>query len=120
MAEEVTIGGSGTLFVGENKTLRLEVLDAADLPVNCAGWTIVFDVRTSDSAAAPALISLTATVSGTYDAVRATNAQRASVALTPALLTAAGSYRYAWTRTNAGYVAVLRRGPIHIEKATNP
>jgi hypothetical protein len=120
MAKESTIGGNGTLFAGENKTLRFEVLDTSLVPVDMSGWTVVFDARYTDSEPAPALVSLSATIAGAYSATRSANAQRASVALTPAVLSAPGSYRYALTRTDSGFVTVIAFGWMTVEKATKP
>ena len=74
MATTQTIGGGGTLFVGEDKTLRLELLDpdtfvdgepvAASVPINMAGWTLLFDVRLKDNSPDPAILSKTPTLTG--------------------------------------------------------
>ena len=53
----MTIGGNGTLFVGEDKVLKIEVLDVVGVPVNMSGWQILFDVRKSDKSPDPALLS---------------------------------------------------------------
>jgi hypothetical protein len=118
MAKEVTIGGSGSLFVGEDKTFRLELLDAAGVPVNMAGWTIKMTVRVTDASADPALIEKTATVDGVYNAVRATNTQRAMVICTDVDLGAplvSNTYRCAWKRYDEGNETVLAYGPCIIQ-----
>lgn len=122
MANDVAIGGDGTLFVGEDKTFELEVLDGDGLPVDVAGWDIVFDVRKTDHAPDPALFSKTATVSGTYDAVRATNTQRASVSLTSDETDTikARTYRYSFKRLDHGDETVLAWGDFVVQKATAP
>lgn len=130
MATDVTIGGSGTLFVGEDKTLRLELLDENDLPVNMAGWTMLFDVREKDNSSA-ALLSKVPSVTGAYNAARAANTQRAEVTLTDDDLAAtifkgsnltagAKTYRHSWKRMDAGNETVLSRGDFSPEKATVP
>lgn len=129
MATDVTIGGSGELFADEDKQLVLEVLDSAGVPVNIAGWTIILDVRLKDNSPGAALLSKTAAVSGTYDAVRVTNTQRATVTLTDDethqfvgsnLPTGAKTYRHSWKRTDSGAETVLCRGDWAPEKATAP
>lgn len=122
MALNATIGGSGTLFVGEDKTFRFELLDVAGLPVDMAGWTMLFDVRGSDNAADPAIFSKTVTLSGVFNAVRAVNTQRGSTALTDTELnTVKGkTYRHSWKRMDDGVETVLAWGDFVVEKATAP
>jgi hypothetical protein len=120
MAELVTIGGSGALFVGEDKELRLEVLDADSIPVNISTWSIHFFVRVKDTSGDPAIFDKTATVIGVYSAVRATNTQRASVTLSDTELNTvkAKTYRHSWKRMDDGSETVLAYGPFVPEKAT--
>lgn len=122
MAEEVTIGNDGSLFVGEDKTLKLEVLDSAGVPVDLTGWTILFDARKSNTSADPALLSKNASVTGVYNAARATNTQRAVVALTDTELNTlkAITYRYSWKRMDDGSETVLAYGDFIPQKATAP
>jgi len=120
MATEVTIGGNGTLFVGEDKTLRLELLDPAGVPVNMATFTIKMIVRIKEPSPDPPILDKTATVSGTYSAVRATNAQRAVVTLTDTEMDALSgrTYRHSWKRTNTDNETILSFGPFIVEEAT--
>lgn len=122
MASNVTIGGSGSLFVGEDKTLRFELLDVAGLPVDMTGWAMVFDVRAKDTSLEPPILSKTPTLSGIYDDDRAANTQRASVTLSDddMNLFRAKAYRYSWKRMTAGSETVLARGNFAPEKATAP
>jgi len=120
-ATDVTIGGNGTLFVGEDKTFRLELIDSSEIPVNMAGWSILFDVRKTDKSLI-AILSKTATVTGVYNIVRATNTQRAIVTLTDTELNTvkARLYRHSWKRMDDGSETVLSRGNFAPEKATAP
>jgi hypothetical protein len=122
MATTVQIGGSGALFVGEDKTFTLETLDSSDIPVNMLGWTVLFDVRKSDKAPDPAIFSKSATIVGVFNVVRATNTQRAQVTLSDTEMnTVSGrTYRYSWKRMDDGVETVLARGPFVVEKATAP
>jgi hypothetical protein len=122
MATDVAIGGNGTLFIGEDKILRLELLDAASLPVDMTGWSIVFDVRSKDTSVDPALLSKTPTITGVYNAARATNTQRAEVTLSDddMNLFKAKIHRYSWKRLTANNETVLVRGNFAPEKATAP
>ena len=128
-ATTVTMGGigSGDLFVGEDKIFELELVDDPDLgtaavPVNMAGWNILFDVRTKDNASDPAILSKTATLTGVYNAVRATNTQRAVVTVTDTdmNLFRQKTYRHSWKRMDDGVETVLCRGDFIPEKATAP
>jgi len=120
MAEDVTIGGDGALFVGEDKTLKLEVLDADDVPVDITGWAITLDVRTRDNAADPALLSKSASITGTYSSTRASNTQRAVATLADddTVLLTAKTYRHSWKRTTAGNETILAYGDFVVERAT--
>jgi hypothetical protein len=119
MAENVKIGGSGNLFVGEDKTFRLELLDAAGVPVDMTGWVVRLDVRTSDTAAA-ALLSGNATITGTYNAARAVNTQRAELTATDTQMGAFSSttYRHSWKRTDDGSETILCYGDFRPQRAT--
>ena len=87
-----------------------------------SGWTLLFDVRHKDTSSDPAILSKTPSLSGTYNAVRATNTQRATVVLTDTdmNLFRAGTYRHSWKRMNDGSETVLAWGNFTPEKATAP
>lgn len=131
MATTVTIGGSGTLFVGEDKVFRFEVLqrrtdglphDATSVPEDMTGWALLFDVRKKDTSPDPAILSKTPTITGVYNVLRATNTQRAVTALTDTEMNLfrAKTYRYSVKRMDDGSETVLVRGNFAPEKATAP
>lgn len=117
MATDVAIGGNGTLFIGEDKLLRFSLLTT-----DMSGWTTVFDVRSKDKSADPAILSKSPTLTGVYSATPASNTQRAEVALSDddMNLFKAKTYRYSWKRMDAGNETVLARGNFVPEKATAP
>lgn len=123
MAENVTIGGGGTLFVGEDKTLSLELTSKADstVAVNMSGWTMVFDVRKSDTSQT-SILSLTPSVTGSFNALRSSNTQRAMVTISDEStnLFKGATYRYAWKRLDEDSETVLMWGDFVLEKATAP
>lgn len=129
MALEGQLGGDGDLFVGEDKTLKLEILDkATQLPVDIAGWAIKWEARKTDHAADPAKLSKTASVEGVYDgSSRAANTQRAVVVLSDDDTNAVSGqkatpedapYRYAWKRMDDGVETVLRYGDLVLQEST--
>jgi hypothetical protein len=122
MATTVQIGGSGKLFVGEDKTFRHETIDASGNPVDMTGWDVRFDVRKSDKAPDPAIFSKTAAIVGVYNATRAVNTQRAVVTLSDTEMNTVQekTYRFSWKRMDDGIETVLSRGPFVVEKATAP
>lgn len=122
MALEVTIGGDGALFVGEDKQFRFEILDTSSVPVNITGWVLLFDVRKKDNSAAPALLTKTPSITGVYNIVRATNTQRAIVTLTDddMNLFQAKTYRYSCKRMDDGSETVTNWGDFAPQKATAP
>jgi hypothetical protein len=120
MAKNVTIGGNGDLFVGEDKGIRLEVLDPEGYPVDLTGWTINFVVRLTDAADDPALLTKTATIAGTFDADRDINTQYAGIILSDDETNtfSAQTYRHSWKRMNGGYETLLAYGNFILELAT--
>ena len=121
MATNVTIGGNGALFVGEDKSIRLTVLNASGIPVNISGWNIVFDVRYKDTSS-NYIISITATIAGVYNVDPILNTQYAFVDLTDDIMNLfiAKTYRHSWKRQDAGNETVLARRDFKPEKATAP
>lgn len=122
MALQSDIGGNGSLFVGEDKVIRLELIDSVGVPVDMGLFEILFDVRTKDSSVDPALLSKTATVSGIYNSSRVSNTQRASIALSDTEMNTlrAKTYRYSFKRMDDGSETVLVYGNFNVEKATAP
>jgi hypothetical protein len=120
-AGHVTIGGNGALFAGEDKILALAAPTAPDgTPVPLAGASVLFEVRTTDTAAT-ALLSKAATIAGTYATTRASNTERAIVSLTDtetATLTGGTVYRHSWKRLDAGAERMLAYGFFYPERAT--
>jgi hypothetical protein len=119
MAEEVKIGGDGALFAGEDKTINFEILDADSVPVNMSGWTVAFLVRRSDTDT-ETVLTASASISGSYNATRASNTQRAVVTIldTDTQHLNAGKYRYSLKRTDDGNETVLNYGIYEVERAT--
>lgn len=116
MATTVAIGGSGTLFVGEDKTLYFT------LDEDMTGWGMLFDVRAKDNSPDPAILSKVPTVIGVWNATESLNTQKARVILTDddLNLVKAKTYRWSWKRMDGDVETVLSRGPFAPEKATAP
>jgi hypothetical protein len=130
MANDIQMGGieADRIFLDTDQTRDLEVLDldtdpTGATPKDIAGWAITFDVRRHDRDSV-ALLTTAASIVGTYSATRSANTQRARVTLADTDLTlavfgrAGGTYRHSWKRTTAGVEAILARGDIIIERAT--
>lgn len=124
MAYAVDIGGGGTLFVGEDKVLRFELVDTQDppQPVEMSSFTMIFDVRKKDNSPDPAIVSAPVTVSGIFNANRLLNQQRGFVVLSDDMMNLfkAKTYRYSWKRMDTGVETVLMYGNFAPEKATAP
>jgi hypothetical protein len=116
------MGGGGTLFVGEDKTLRIKVNDVNNVPVDIAGWVILLDIRAKDTSADPAIFAATASITGVYNVSPSSNTQRAVVQMTDDNLNLFKQkvYRYSWKRMDAGNETVLMWGDFTPEKATAP
>lgn len=114
MAALITIGGLGTLFLGEDKAVKLQVLDVDGVPVDITGWTVACEIALFEGAA---VLTLPATIAGVYSATLADNLQRATVTLTAAQTAAltAPHYRHCWRRTDVGSITVLAYGDFILE-----
>lgn len=140
MATNQTIGGNGSLFVGEDKDFFFEVIDVSGLtadqldenglpvdptlgvPVNIAAMTLLFDVRKKDNSPDPSILPLTPSVVGVYSATRTANTQRAKVTVTDTQMNLfkAQDYRHSLKRMDDGSETVITRGNFSPEKATAP
>lgn len=126
MAIESTIGGSGSLFVGEDKKLRFGPLASASdatVGVDMTGWTMVLDIRLKDNSPDPAILSVPlTTLEGAFNATQSLNQQRAIAVLTDDQLNLfrAKDYRWSWKRMDADSETVLGYGNFAPEKATAP
>lgn len=121
--------------IGDDLVLEFEVLQddgaavSASTPVeDVSGWSIAWALKKTDAAADPALIAKDTTsgitITGTYNASRAVNAQRVKVTIASAtdyvLVTKALTYRHALKRMTTGAERVLTRGDAVLLKATTP
>jgi hypothetical protein len=122
VAFEVNIGGNGSLFVGEDKLLRMEVVDDSGKPVNMAGVTILLDIRKTDDATEPAIVSKVGSVTGAFDPVRGSNAQRVLFLLTDddMNLFYARNYRHSVKSMDTDFETLLAYGYFTPQKATAP
>lgn len=112
------LGGNGEIFIGEDKTIEMEILDRSDVPVNITGWTITVVISLTPTSAA--LFTKTpATISGSYNAVRASNTQRASVGLTDTELATLTKGKYTWSakRDENGSESILAWGSFVVQRA---
>lgn len=121
MALTQAVGGSGALFVGEDKTFTFECIDTNGNPVNIAGWNMLFTIRRADKTPDPPIFQIVPIVQGTFNAVRASNTQRGVAVLTAAQMATlqARTYRQSWKRMDASVETVLERGDFIVEIATN-
>lgn len=87
------------------------------------GWTIVLDIRTTDRSSA-ALLSVTGTVSGVFNASPAVNTQVTTFSLPAALLAKTifkgddTPLRYSVWRTDTGFKQPLRYGDVVLTRTT--
>lgn len=113
MAEETQIGGTGEVFVGEDKVFQLTVQDTANAVVDITGWTIIFVVKVKDTASDPGLISVTCALTDPTNGVcTATVADTVMDTLLPR------TYRYSFKRTDGGAETILAYGDFVVQKAT--
>ncbi len=116
MANLLAIGGSGQLFAGEDKSFVFEVLNRSGVPVDTTGYT--FSLVISASAVTAALLTLSGSVSGSYTAVRATNAQRVTFTMTDAqsAVFLASDYHFSVKRTDNDAETIIAYGKITFER----
>jgi hypothetical protein len=123
MAVNATMGGNGTLFVGEDKIFKLfPVLDVNGVPVDMTLWAIIFDVRQKDTSPDPALLSKSAVILGAYNVDPLLNTQYAQVVVTSNDMNQfkEKTYRQSWKRTDTGFETDLEWGNFTPQKATAP
>lgn len=143
LAIETNIGGDGSIFVGEDKTLKLGpvfdgkvVLDgdgiayvpkfdgsASTTLATCkdmAGWDVRLEVRQEYISDDLALPSKTATISGVFNASQLLTTQVAVVTFTDdELATLLGQvYHYSWKRMDSGSDTVLAYGTMTVQVST--
>lgn len=124
MAEEIQIGGEGTLFVGEDKVFEFELYLKSNtaVSVDLTGMSTIFDVRKSVTAPDPAILSITPSLVGVFNSVRASNTQRAQVTVTDDQMNLfkEKTYHWTWKRMTANSETVLAWGIFTPQKATAP
>jgi hypothetical protein len=106
---------SRPIIIGNDQTAELiPVVDANGDCVDMSSWTIVFVVRATPTGST--LLSITASVSGTYNADPAVNTQKATaiIADTDTDGLTAGLRFYAWKRTDSGSETDLDYGLIRV------
>jgi len=119
MATTVNYGGSGDLFVGEDKVLTLHVKDSAGAPVDITGWAIMWNARRTKAGTSAELVAAkTATITGAFNASAALNTQRAVVTLTDTDLAGVQSGYHCWKRTDNGFETILAEGRFAPQRAT--
>lgn len=120
MALEVTIGGSGTIFVGEDKIVYLEVLDVDLNPVDTATWAVDCVVAKTDVSSA--ILTIHTTVTGTFNVSRVVNTQRRAATFTDTQLNLfrAGIYRHGWKRMDDGSKTYIAYGNFTPQKGPVP
>lgn len=130
MAAEQQLGGMNgdRIFLGTDLTRTFHVLDIdanedGSVAKDITGKTITFDVRAKNSSATP-LLTINASIVGTFNATAADNTQRARVALTDEDLSPAtfgangGTFRYSLKDMTDGAETILAFGAIVIQRAT--
>ena len=122
MAIEGAITG---LYVGADHeaVLTTYTTSAKTAIEDVTGWTIVMDIRTTDRSST-ALLSVTGTVSGVFNATPALNTQITTFSL-PAALTAKTIFkgddvplRASFWRTDTGFKQPLRFGDVALTRTT--
>lgn len=124
MAREQHLGASEEWFIGEDKTIPFEIYSSDEATMqDVAGWALEWRLRKMIDSDAVLLTRTTGgstiTISGTYNAVPATNTQRINVLIedTDTDNLQPGNYQYALKRTTAGSETILAYGTVTLKKA---
>jgi hypothetical protein len=128
MAIQDDIEASDMLFVGDDKSLSFEIFTsdgvAGGTMTDASGFAMRCDIRKGADDADPPVVTKTTssgiTVTGAFNAVRATNTQRVIVAIldTDTEDLKAGDYEYTLKRTDAGLETTLAFGTMTFRKGT--
>src|SRR5678816_1862293 len=123
MAIEAALEG---LYVGVDMTVELTVYttDAQTACTDVTGWTTLLEIRKKDTSGGAAKLSKSGLVSGTFNAIPASNTQKVSFPLTDDDLADTifpgddWSGRYSIKRTDSGLETVLAYGDVTITRVT--
>lgn len=113
MSKVFNIADGDNWFIGEDKTIRIDVVDADDAAQAMTGWTLVWELKAA-SRSTSALISKTPSIgngSGTDDRATITVADTDTEALEP------GTYYHHLRRSDAGSEQVLSHGSVVIKES---
>jgi hypothetical protein len=112
------------LYVGADQSVELTVYQEDGVtPQNVAGWATTLDIRKSDTAPA-AKLSVSGSVSGTYNADPEVNTQVITFALSASALASTvlpgddPALRYSIWRTDSGHKTPLRFGSVIFTRVT--
>lgn len=129
-------GDSRLLFIGDDKNLEFEVFTqsgsqtgaeavTAGVMEDVSGFTLRFELRKSASASDPSIVTKTTsgggiTISGSFNAARASNTQRVIVAIedSDTYDLPARGYQYTLKRMDAGFENTLAFGALDLVKGT--
>jgi hypothetical protein len=125
MARQQNLGASEDWFIGEDKTIPFEIYDGATEATmkDVTGFALEFKMRIKAEGDRVVLTRTTGastiTITGSYNAVQATNTQRVNVLVedTDTDNLQPGAYSYSLRRTDAGNETVLAYGDITLKKA---
>ena len=110
-----------TIYRGEDRAFPLTAYLTSSKAVvrEITGWTVNFVVRTRDNAPGTALLTVSCSLSGTFDADPDVNTQVATATLARATTLAlpVGTYRYSFGRTDTGARAILALGDLVVKSA---
>lgn len=129
MAIEFNVTAADHFFLGEDKVLEFVVFDLdGTTPFNVAGLSLEWNMRRTDKAGDPAILTKTPTVVGVFNSNPATNTQRVRVTFasddTDPLVTtlytlkAGFAYRHSLKRKDAGNEIILSYGSLTFLQAT--
>jgi hypothetical protein len=117
MPKPVKIGGGGTLFIGTDKLITIQVKDKTGNLLDVTGFNFNFVVKTTVGAETPTL-EKAATITGTFG----DGSQLVQIQLTDADTGVANfspkTYKYSLKRTDDGSEDIYAHGDFVIEKAT--
>ena len=127
MSYESNIAATDHLFAGEDKTLSYEVFAAGSTTVmeNVTGFALQWTMTLGSKNVLTKTTSVVVpnpggiTITGVYNAVRATNTQRVLIAIadTDTEALAAGRYQCALKRLDGGLEAILSHGYAELQAA---
>lgn len=117
MSKNSPVKSTNNFFIGEDKVLQFEVVDASEQLVDISGWSLEFVLR--DYPEAPTVVLTKTTTDGIALSDPTLGICRVTIPRADTVLLNAQGYAYTLRRTDAGYSGVLAYGDFLVKEPSS-